>query len=114
MIKNLDNIISRYIREWLELPISATLSGIILSKNQLGLSLQSPSMKFLQCQAVQRNILKSSLNENIRSLWKTIYEGSNIQYDIYWDTKEGLKAVRTEHTKRLQYELSLQGAIYFF
>ena len=33
VIQNLKNIISRYIREWLELPISATLSGINLSKN---------------------------------------------------------------------------------
>ena len=58
VIQNLDNIVSRYIREWLELPICATWSGIILSKNQFGLSLQLPSMKFLQCQAVQGNILK--------------------------------------------------------
>ena len=34
VVQNLDNIVSRYIREWLELPISATLSGLILSKNQ--------------------------------------------------------------------------------
>ena len=114
VIQNLDNIVSRYIREWLELPISATLSGLILSKNQFGLSLQLPSMKFLQCQAVQRNILKLSLNENVRSLWKTTCEGSNIQYDLYRNTKEVLKAVRTEHTKRLQHELTSQGAILSF
>ena len=114
VIQNLDNIVSRYIREWFELPITATLSGLILSKNQFGLSLQLPSMKFLQCQAVQRNILKSSLNESIQSLWKTTCEGSNIQYDLYRNTKEVLKAVRTEHTRRLQHELTLQGAILSF
>ena len=96
VIQNLDNIVSRYIREWLELPIIATLIGLILSKNHFGLSLQLPSMKFLQCQAVQRNILKSSLNENIRSLWKTTCEGSNIPYDLYRNTKEVLKAVQTK------------------
>ena len=111
VVQNLDNIVSRYIREWLELPISATLSGLILSKNQFGLSLQLPSMKFLQCQAVQCNILKSSLNKNTRSLWKTTCEGSNVQYDLYRNTKEVLKAVQTEHSKRLQQELTLQGAI---
>ena len=109
VIQNLDNIVSRNIRELLELPISATSSGIILSKNQFGLSLQLPSMKFLQCQAVQRNILKSSLNENIRSLWKTTCEGSNIQYDLYRNTKEVLKAIRTEHTKRLQHKKGFMG-----
>ena len=59
VIQNLDNIVSRYIREWLDFPISTTLSGIILSKNQFGLSLQLPSMKFLQCQAVHPKVLKS-------------------------------------------------------
>ena len=83
-------------------------------KNQFGLSLQLPSMKFLQCQAVQRNILKSSLNENVRSLWKITCEGSNIQYDLYRNTKEVLKAVRTEHTKRLQHELTSQGCYSIF
>ena len=39
VIQNLDYLVSRYIREWLDLPIYATLSGIILSKNQFGLSL---------------------------------------------------------------------------
>ena len=75
IIQNLDNLDSRYIREWLDLPICATLSSIILSKNQFGLSLQLPSTKFLQCQTVQRNILKSSPNEDIRSLWKNTCEG---------------------------------------
>ena len=35
VVQNLDNLVSRYIREWLELPISATLSSIILSKISL-------------------------------------------------------------------------------
>ena len=46
VIQNLDNLVSRYIREWLDLPIFATLSSIILSKNQFGLNLQLPSTKF--------------------------------------------------------------------
>ena len=71
-------------------------------------------MKFLQCQAVKRNILKSSPNENIRSLWKTTCEASNIQYDLYRNTKEVLKAVRTEHTKHLQHELTSKGVILSF
>ena len=34
--ENLDNLVSKYIRQWLDLPISATLSSIILSKSQYG------------------------------------------------------------------------------
>ena len=34
VVENLDNLVSKYIRQWLDLPISTTLSGIFLSKNQ--------------------------------------------------------------------------------
>ena len=61
-----------------------------------------------------RSILKLSPNENIRSLWKSTCEGSNIQYDLYRNTKEVLKAVRTKHTQRLQNELTSQGATLSF
>ena len=50
--ENLDSITIRFIRQWLDLPISATLSGIILPCNQFGLNLQLPSVKFIQCQTV--------------------------------------------------------------
>ena len=49
VIENLDNLVSKYIRQWLDLPISATLTSIVLSKNQFGLDLQLPSVKFTQC-----------------------------------------------------------------
>ena len=64
-IQYLDNLVSHYFCEWLDIPICTTLSGIILSKNQFGLSLRLPSMKFLQCQTVQQNISKSPPNNNI-------------------------------------------------
>ena len=107
----IDNLVSKYIRQWLDLPISATLSSIILSKNQFGLSLTLPSTKFLQCQTVLRNALKSSPNDNIRSLWKNTSSGTNIQYDIYRNTKEALKAVQHEHKDRLQNILTSQGSL---
>ena len=114
IIQNLDNLVSRYFRDLLDLPISATLSTIILSKHQFGLSLELPSTNFYQCKTVQRNILKSSPNENIRSLRKNTCEGSNIQYDLHRNTKKVLKAVRTEHTQRMQNELTSQGATLSF
>jgi len=60
VIQHLDNVVTRFVRQWLDLPISATLSGIILPKNQFGLNLQLPSVKFIQCQTVLRNSLQSS------------------------------------------------------
>ena len=42
------------------------------------------------------------------------YDLYRIQYDLYRNTREVLKAVRTEHTQRLQNELTLQGATFSF
>ena len=58
--EHLDNFVTKYIRYWLELPISATLSAIILSHHNFGLSFQLPSVKLIQCQTVLRSALKSS------------------------------------------------------
>ena len=46
--EKLDNIASTYIRKWLELPISATLSNVLLPRNKCGLNIILPSTKFLQ------------------------------------------------------------------
>ena len=49
VIQNFDNIVSRFVRQWLDLPVVATLSGISLPQNQ----------------TVLRSCLKSSSNETI-------------------------------------------------
>ena len=90
---NLDNLVSKYIRRWLDLPVSATLTSLVLTKNQFGLNLKLPSVKFTQCQTLSRNILRSSPNVNVQTLWKNTSNGTNLQYDIYRNTKEVLKAV---------------------
>ena len=111
VIQNLDNTLISYVRIWLDLPISTTISHLTLSKSKFGLNLQLPSIKLLQCQTVLRNALKSSPNDNIKSLWENTSSGSNIQYDIYQNTKQVLKAVRSDNIQRIQHELSSQGAI---
>ena len=65
--ENLDNKVSKYIRQWFELPISAALSNIFLSKSNFGLNAQLPSTKHVQCQVVLRNSLKSSTNQEIKT-----------------------------------------------
>ena len=50
--ENLDNLVSKYVRQGLDLPISATLSCIILTKHQFSLNLILPSFKFAQCHTV--------------------------------------------------------------
>ena len=112
--ENFDNLVSKYIRQWLDLPISATLSSIILSKSQYGLNMILPSVKFSQCQTVFRNSLRSSPNDESKSLWKSTNSGMNIQYDVYKNTRDVLKAVRSEHMHRLQTQLQSPGAILSF
>ena len=65
VIEHLDNLVVKFVRIWLELPISATLSGISLPNNKFGLNLQLPSVKFQQCQTVLRTTLKSSSNVSL-------------------------------------------------
>ena len=84
MSKNLDSIVSKYIRQWLELSVSATLSSIVLSSSKFGLAFQLPSVKFQQCQTVLRSSLKSSKDEVIVRVWGNTNCGANIQYDNYF------------------------------
>ena len=77
--KHLDNMVSKYIRQWLKLPVSATLSTIFLSKTKFGLNVQLPSTKFTQCQVILRNALKSSTNQVIKDLWRCTSSNMNVQ-----------------------------------
>ena len=71
VVDNIDNVASKYIRQWLELPISATLSALVLSKSKYGINLILPSTKFIQCQVVLRNALKLSPNSDINFHWSS-------------------------------------------
>ena len=48
----------QYIRKWLELPISETLSNVYLTSDKFGLNIIPPSTKFIQCQTTIRTTLK--------------------------------------------------------
>ena len=108
----LDSIASKYIRKWLQLPISATLSNVLLPHNKFGLNIILPSTKFVQCQTVARTALKFSPNQDIKNLWAITSTNKNVQYDIYKDTKDVLKAVRNENEERLQKHLIAQGSFF--
>ena len=109
VIQNLDNVVARYMRQWLEVPISSTLSTLILQNSIYGINL--PSGKFIQCQTVIRNALKSPPNPDATSLWAATSNGTNIQYDQYKNTKQILIAIRKGHEDRINHELTSQGLI---
>ena len=94
VVENLHSAVTRYIHKWLALPISASISGLIVSKFYYGLDLVLPSTKFIQCQTIIRNALKSSPNADIRSLWQGSNTSTNIQYDQYRNAKHVLKSIQ--------------------
>ena len=111
VVENLDSAVTRHIRKWFELPISASISGLIVSKSYYGLNLVLPSTKVIQCQTTIRNALKSSPNADIKSLWQDSNTSTSIQYDQYRNAEHVLKSIQTQHHHRITEELTSQGLI---
>ena len=89
--EHLDNIVTKCVRQWLDLPISATISSITLSHKGFGLALQLPSLKFQQCQTALRSSLKQSRDKTVNRLWKSTNCGTNIQCDVYKNTANSIR-----------------------
>ena len=111
VVENVDNLVSSYVRQWLELPISSTLSTLVVPNTKCGLGFTLPSTKFIQCQTVIRNALKSSPNKDINSLWAQTSFGCNIQYDQFQNTEKVLNAIQKDNEARISHELKSQGFI---
>ena len=109
---NLDSVFKQYIRKWLELPISGTLSHVYLTRNKFGLNIIPPSTKFVQCQTTIRNVLKSSPNESITHLWQSSCNHTNTQYDQFKSTKEVIKSFRESQEDKLENQLKCQGSFF--
>jgi hypothetical protein len=85
--ENMDSVVNQFERKWLEIPVYGTLSNVFPTSNKFGLNIYPPSLKFTQCQTVSRKALKTSPNDCIRNLWKSIWDNTNIQYDVYNSNK---------------------------
>ena len=112
VIENIDPIINRFVRKWLDIPIAGTLRTVFLPKSKLGLNFYPPSVKFAQCKTVYRLALKSSPNESIKHLWKSTSTDSNLQYDAYKSTKEVIRTFHSKCEDKLQNELTSQGSFF--
>ena len=66
---NIDPIISKYVRKWLQIPVSGNISHLKLPKSDLGIDFSSVSDIYLQCKLSIRRILKSSKNSDIQHLY---------------------------------------------
>ena len=105
VVENVDNIVSSYVRQWLELPISSTLSTLVVPNTKCGLGSTLPSTKFMLCHTVIQNALKSSPNKDINSLWAQTSFGCNIQYDQFQNTKQVLNTTQKDSEARISHEL---------
>ncbi|CAB4025973.1 Hypothetical predicted protein, partial [Paramuricea clavata] len=112
VVENIDSPVNKYVRKWLEVPISGTLSNIFLTRNKFGLNIIPASVKFIQCQTVLRNALKTSPNDSINELWQSTNNHTNIQYDSYNSTKEVLKTFHSQQENKLRDRLKCQGSFF--
>ena len=100
MKNNVDNIVSRYIRLWLEIPVNDTLNNVTQSKRKFELGVTLPSTRHTQCQVTFRNKLRKSSNYNICEIHKAT-RNINIQYDLFNSTCEALKHIRSSDRCKL-------------
>ena len=109
--ENLDNMVSNYVRSWLELPVSGTLKIASLSKTKCGLNFINVSTRFTQCQCTFRKALKNSSNDNIKKLHTETQKGANIQTDSYISTRDAIKKIRLKSETEIKEELSTQSLV---
>ncbi len=107
--QNVDNVVHDYIRRWLEIPISGTLDICMLSKSKFGLDIIEPSTKFIQCQFVIRNKMKTSVNDDIQQIYFSTSKGRNLQYDQFSNTREIIKEIRKKKSSHIENKLTSQG-----
>ena len=98
-------------RKWLELPISATISALILNKSPYGINLVLSSTKSIECQTVIRNSLKSSSNFDMKAVWADTSYGTNLQYNEFQNTKQVLISIQQGHGERINNTILSQGLV---
>ena len=110
IINNLDTLAHNYLRRWLEIPASGTLSIVMLTNSQFGLNIMDISTKFKQCQVVMRQCLKNSCNHDINHLVQVSSDKSK-QYDTFNSTKSVIKSIRNDITNKIKENLTTQGLV---
>ena len=106
--KNIDNIVSRYIRLWLEIPVNGTLNIVTQSKRKSGQGVILPSTRHTPCQVTFRNKLRKSDNHNIREIHKST-RNIYIQHDQFNSTREALKLIRSSDVSCIMEKLTTQS-----
>ena len=79
--ENIDNEINRYYRKLLQIPISGNITHLSLPKKMLGYNLKTAQNIHAQCKFSVRRILKTSQNEEVRTLYN-LTSSKNVNSDF--------------------------------
>ena len=86
---------NRYYRKWLQIPISGNITHLSLSKKMLGFDIKTAQQIQAQFKLTARRILKTSQNEEIRTLYNLI-SSRNVKSDFL------LKSTRASENRQIK------------
>ncbi|MDW0252306.1 MAG: reverse transcriptase domain-containing protein, partial [Nitrososphaeraceae archaeon] len=117
--EKLDSLCTRYIRKWLEAPISSCINEwLVMPENKCGVGIPSFKHIYERQRLSKRSSLKCSQNENIKDLWQeTSMKNININPDsmlLRYPVKQAKKITRKSRQKEAEdhlIALGYQGAI---
>ena len=99
---NLDSLVLRFVRKWLQLHPGANTDHLRLTPKKFGLGLLLPSDIATSCKLTVRRILKLLRNNHINRLY-SITSGKNVQIDeiVEEAVQSKLKNLKSSYDKRL-------------
>ena len=83
--QNLENLVSKSLRKWLQIPISGNILHLSLPTSKLGLNFCSVTDLYQECQLSTRRILKTSQSEELRRIY-SLTSGSHSKSDKIVDS----------------------------
>ena len=98
---NIDSLIYKYVRKWLQFPVSANADHLSFPYNKLGVNFKSAKSIYNQCKLSNRRILKRSQNPEIRTLYK-LTSTENVNQDSILNnisTENDLQAISNKQFK---------------
>ena len=98
---NVDNVISRHVRSWFEIPISGNLEALSLPHSKYGFKFVKVSTKALQCRVNFRSKIATSPNADIRKVHQETSTQCNIKYDQYKSSRDAIKDIRQMSENRI-------------
>ena len=76
----MDNVISKYVRKWFQLPVSPNIQHLSFPTNRLGINFSFAKVIYHKCKLSVRRILRQSKNTEIRKLY-SITSKQNVRSD---------------------------------